>query len=210
MTLKGKWSKLRFWNTPDWQKLKDIEGIPAPRLRLRALEMTSYEDTRVVILGQDPYPNREHAHGLCFSVQPHVERLPISLNNVLSEYRSDLGYPRPRHGCLDLWAHRGVLMLNSALSVAEGQPESHKGLGWEKLTFEILRLLDDKDSPVVVILWGKQAQEYKATITNTNRHLVLTAPHPSPRSARLGFFGSKPFSQAAEHLGVSNTLWKLT
>lgn len=209
MTLSGKWSRLRFWKTDEWKKLKDIEGVPAPHLRLRALELTPYEDLLVVILGQDPYHNRDHANGLGFSVYPHVKRLPGSLNNIFTEYRSDLGYNYPRNGDLTEWANRGILLINSALSVGEGSANSHRGIGWEKLTYEVLRTVNDKEQPVVVILWGKQAGEYRAIINNP-KHLVLTSPHPSPLSARTGFFGSKPFSKTCDFLKVDKTLWKLT
>ncbi len=209
MTLCKEWSNLKFFKSDTWEKLKDIEGIPEPSKRLRALELCSYDETRVVILGQDPYPNGDHACGLAFSVYPHVSRLPSSLNNIFCEYRSDLGYPNPRNGDLIEWVHRGVLLLNTSLTVERGRPGSHSKLGWAKLAYEVLRKLNDKDSPVVYILWGKAAQEYKAIITN-EKHLVLTAPHPSPLAAHTGFFGSKPFSKTCTFLGVDKSLWKLT
>ncbi len=209
MTLCKEWRTLKFFKSEEWKKLKNIEGIPAPNLRLRALEECSYDETRVVILGQDPYPNGDHACGLAFSVYPHISKLPGSLNNILYEYRSDLGYDHPRSGDLSDWVHRGILLLNTSLTVERGRPGSHRDLGWSRLAYEVLKRLNEKATPVVFILWGKEAQQYKAAI-DAPQHLVLTSPHPSPLSARLGFFGSKPFSKACSHLGVDKTLWKLT
>ena len=156
-----------------------------------ALRYTSYENSRVVILGQDPYHGEGQAHGLCFSVKrgtPH----PPSLKNIFKELKDDLGVDTPESGELVGWAKQGVLLLNTTLTVREGSPQSHKGRGWEILTDKIISLMNEKDRPVVFILWGGNARTKKALITNP-QHLVLECAHPSPLSAYAGFFGSGHF-----------------
>ena len=159
-----------------------------------ALELTSYEDVKVVILGQDPYHGPNQAHGLSFSVQPGV-KIPPSLVNIYKELEDDLGYPPVSHGFLESWAKQGVLLLNTVLTVRNGQAYSHRGKGWEKLTDAIIKKLNEREKPIIFILWGKPAQE-KIKMIDTSRHIVLKGPHPSPLSAYRGFFGSKPFSSA--------------
>lgn len=163
-----------------------------------ALHMTSFHETKVVILGQDPYHGAEQAHGLSFSVQEGV-RVPPSLNNIFKELESDIGCIRPAHGCLTGWAKQGVLLLNTTLTVTEGKPKSHAGKGWETLTDAIIAALSKRETPVVFILWGSHAQSKKALI-DTTRHHIIASVHPSPLSASRGFFGTKPFSRANAYL----------
>lgn len=163
-----------------------------------AMHRTSIEDTKVVILGQDPYHNPGQAHGLSFSVLPGV-RIPPSLVNVYKELRDDLGIKRPKTGCLLPWAEQGVLLLNTVLTVRAHEANSHKNQGWEKFTDAAIRVINQKETPVVFILWGAPAGKKKKMITNP-KHLVLTSAHPSPLSADRGFFGSRPFSKTNEFL----------
>lgn len=158
-----------------------------------ALHYTPYHKVKVVILGQDPYHGPDQAHGLSFSVQPHVPQ-PPSLINIFKELQNDLGFKPPNHGYLVDWARQGVLLLNTVLTVRKGQAFSHREKGWENFTNRIIQLLNIKDSPIVYILWGRAAQN-KASMINTNKHFIVKAPHPSPLSAYRGFFGSKPFSK---------------
>ena len=160
----------------------------------RALDLTPLDQVRVVILGQDPYHGEGQAHGLCFSVMQGV-RVPPSLINIYKELESDLGLPRPSHGCLESWARQGVLLLNSVLTVEMGQAASHQGKGWEGFTDAIIRLVNERPDPVVFLLWGAYAQ-HKAGFVDASRHLVLKAAHPSPLSAHNGFLGCRHFSQA--------------
>ena len=159
-----------------------------------ALHLTPYRDVKVVILGQDPYHGPGQAHGLCFSVRAGVQP-PPSLRNIFKEMESDLGLQPPRHGCLDSWAHQGVLLLNTSLTVRAGKAASHQGKGWETFTDEVLRAVNAKPERVVFILWGATARRKKALI-DTSRHVVVESAHPSPLSASSGFFGSRPFSRA--------------
>ena len=163
-----------------------------------ALHYTSYENVKVVLLGQDPYHGPDQAHGLSFSVQPGV-RVPPSLRNMFKELKDDLGVAIPADGYLKSWADEGVLLLNTVLTVREGEAHSHKGKGWETFTDAIIQSLNAKEEPVVFLLWGRPAQS-KLPLIDTNLHHVLTSAHPSPLSARRGFFGSKPFSRTNELL----------
>ena len=163
-----------------------------------ALKYTSYENTKVVILGQDPYHGAGQAHGLCFSVKKGV-KFPPSLKNIFKELNSEFNMPEPESGELNGWAKQGVLLLNTTLTVREGVPQSHKGRGWEILTDKIISLINEKDSPVVFILWGSNARAKKALITN-KKHLILESAHPSPLSAYNGFFGCNHFALANEFL----------
>ncbi len=175
-----------------------------------ALKLTSYKDTRVVIVGQDPYHGEGEAHGLSFSVQKGV-KVPPSLQNIYKELYDDLGIPPKNDGDLTNWAKSGVLLLNAVLTVIKDTPASHRNLGWERLTNYIIRLLNEKEEPVVFILWGNFAKEKASLITNP-RHLILMSPHPSPFAARYGFFGSKPFSKTNEFLkknGLKEIDWSL-
>ena len=163
-----------------------------------ALKYTSYEDARVVILGQDPYHGEGQAHGLCFSVKEGVA-FPPSLKNIFKEIKESLGIDIPASGELVGWAKQGVLLLNTTLTVREGAPQSHKGRGWEILTDRIIELMNEKERPVVFMLWGGNARAKKSLITNS-QHLVLECAHPSPLSAYAGFFGSNHFGKANEYL----------
>ena len=167
-----------------------------------ALKYTSYEDARVVILGQDPYHGEGQAHGLCFSVTEGTP-FPPSLKNIFKELNDSLGIEIPKSGELVGWAKQGVLLLNTTLTVREGLPQSHKGRGWEILTDKIIELMNEKERPVVFMLWGGNARAKKALITN-KRHLVLECAHPSPLSAYAGFFGSNHFAKANEYLTSMN------
>ncbi|WP_341902059.1 uracil-DNA glycosylase [Fluviicola taffensis] len=158
-----------------------------------AFDSCPFDQIKVVILGQDPYPTRGHAHGLCFSCDSHVRPLPKSLQNIFKELEDDLGIPAPPNGDLNHWANQGVLLLNSILTVREGQPLSHANQGWEKFTDEVIQKINDELEGVIFVLWGSPAQA-KAARVDQNKHIVLKAPHPSPLSAYRGFFGSKPFS----------------
>ena len=176
-----------------------------------ALRYTAYKDTKVVILGQDPYHGEGQAHGLCFSVKAGV-KFPPSLQNIFKELYNEYGMPSPPTGELTGWARQGVLLLNTTLTVREGQPQSHKGHGWETLTDRIIELINEKDEPVVFILWGGNARAKKAFITN-RKHLILECAHPSPLSAYAGFFGCGHFKKANEFLlsiGKSEIDWAKT
>ena len=158
-----------------------------------ALHFTPYADVKVVILGQDPYHGPGQAHGLSFSVNPGI-KIPPSLLNIYKELNSDLGCYIPNNGYLKKWADQGVLLLNTSLTVRAGEANSHKSIGWEIFTDRIISLVNEKEDPVVFLLWGNNAIKKKNLITN-KKHLILTSAHPSPLSASRGFFGSKPFSK---------------
>ena len=163
-----------------------------------AFKYTPYENVKVVILGQDPYHEPGQAHGLCFSVKKGVPK-PPSLVNIFKELEADLGIAPPSHGCLTDWAAQGVLLLNTVLTVRRGQANSHKGKGWEIFTDRVIALLNEREKPIVFMLWGANAKSKREIITNPN-HIIITGAHPSPLSAHNGFFGSKPFSRANEIL----------
>lgn len=163
-----------------------------------ALRYTDYDKVKVVILGQDPYHGPGQAHGLSFSVKPEVE-IPPSLRNMFKELKADLGCEIPNHGYLKKWADQGVLLLNTVLTVRKGEAHSHKGKGWETFTDKVITLLNDRQEPVIFILWGKPAQS-KLKLIDESKHKIITSAHPSPLSARRGFFGSKPFSRVNEIL----------
>ena len=163
-----------------------------------ALKYTDYEDVKVVILGQDPYHEPGQAHGLSFSVKPGVPQ-PPSLVNIFKEIKEDLGIDPPNHGYLESWANEGVLLLNAVLTVRRAQANSHQGKGWEIFTDTVIKKLNERDKPMVFMLWGANARSKKAFITNP-AHLVLEAPHPSPLSAYRGFFGCRHFSRANDFL----------
>lgn len=164
-----------------------------------ALKYTPYSKVKAVIIGQDPYHGPGQAHGLCFSVKNGVTK-PPSLNNIFKELYNDLGVAIPDHGCLKHWADQGVLLLNTVLTVREGQPNSHKAKGWEILTDKVIELLNKREEPMVFLLWGANAKA-KVRFINNKNHLVLTAAHPSPLSAYNGFFGCKHFSKVNKFLG---------
>ena len=174
-----------------------------------ALHTTPYADVKVLILGQDPYHGPRQAHGLCFSVQNDVPP-PPSLVNIFKELREDIGVAIPAHGNLESWARRGVLLLNTTLTVRAGQAASHQGKGWETFTDEVIRVVNEK-SFVVFVLWGAHARKKKSLI-DTTRHAVIESAHPSPLSAHNGFFGSRPFSKINDALraaGVGEIEWNL-
>jgi len=159
----------------------------------RAFDACPFDQLKVVILGQDPYPTRGHAHGLCFSCDAHVRPLPKSLQNIFKELETDLGVKAPANGDLNFWAEQGILLLNSILTVREGNPLSHAKKGWEQFTDAVIDVINREKSGVIFVLWGSPAQS-KGAIVNTQKHHILKAPHPSPLSAHRGFFESKPFS----------------
>ncbi|UOF90694.1 uracil-DNA glycosylase [Fodinisporobacter ferrooxydans] len=163
-----------------------------------ALHLTAFSHTKAVILGQDPYHGPGQAHGLSFSVKPGVG-IPPSLQNIFRELHADIGCPIPNHGYLVKWAEQGVLLLNAVLTVRQGLPNSHKGMGWEFFTDQVIACLNQRAEPVVFILWGSQAQQKRKWI-DESRHFVIQSPHPSPLSAHRGFFGSRPFSKVNEYL----------
>jgi uracil-DNA glycosylase len=178
---------------------------------LTAFELTPFDEARVLILGQDPYHDEGQAHGLAFSVSPGV-RPPPSLVNLFKELHADLGCPIPRSGSLIPWARQGVLLLNTVLTVRAHAPGSHKGRGWETFTDAVLRALAERSEPMVFVLWGGFAQK-KARLLDTGRHTVLSSAHPSPLSARNGFFGSRPYSavnRALEARGQQPIDWSLS
>ena len=175
-----------------------------------ALKYTDYKDVKVVILGQDPYHQPNQAHGLCFSVLKGVNP-PPSLQNMYKEIHAEYGYPIPDHGELTYWAEQGVLMMNTVLTVRESQPNSHKGMGWEIFTDNVISLLNLRPEPMVFLLWGANARAKKKIITNPN-HLVLESAHPSPLSAYNGFFGNGHFKKANEFLkskGMTEIDWQI-
>ncbi|SER62610.1 Uracil-DNA glycosylase [Gracilibacillus ureilyticus] len=180
------------------EEYKQFTVYPSMEDIFNALHYTPYEKVKVVILGQDPYHGPNQAHGLSFSVKPEVA-IPPSLRNIFKELADDMGYPIPKHGYLTKWAKQGVLLLNNVLTVRAGEAHSHKGMGWERFTDEVIMSLNDREKPVVYILWGAAAQK-KQAIIDTSKHFIITSPHPSPLSARRGFFGSKPFSRANDLL----------
>lgn len=163
-----------------------------------ALKLTAYNDVKVVLLGQDPYHGAGQAQGLCFSVADGV-RQPPSLQNIFKELNNDLGYAPPANGSLIKWAQNGVLLLNTVLTVREGQANSHKGKGWEQFTDRVIMLLNEREQPLVFLLWGANAKAKRELISNPH-HLILQAAHPSPLSAASGFFGCRHFSRANEFL----------
>lgn len=165
-----------------------------------AFRITAYDNVKVVILGQDPYHGNGQAHGMSFSVKPGV-RIPPSLRNMLKELEDDLGCPFPTNGYLEKWAKQGVLLLNTVLTVRTGAANSHKGMGWETYTDAVIQKLSDRQKPVIFVLWGKPAQS-KIKLIDTEKHMIITAPHPSPLSAHRGFFGSKPYSRINAQLAA--------
>ena len=180
------------------KRREEVRVFPEEKNVFRALELTPFESVKVVILGQDPYHGFGQAHGLSFSVQKGIP-LPPSLKNIYKELQEDIGGGLPTEGDLSHWAKQGVLLLNTVLTVEEGNANSHKGKGWETLTNRLIESLNELNHPVIFILWGKPAQDKEKLITNPS-HVILKAPHPSPLSAYRGFFGSKPFSKVNEIL----------
>lgn len=208
---------------PEWEKhyyknlrkqlideYKNYKVYPDMYDIFNALKSVSYEDCKVVILGQDPYHGEGQAHGYSFSVKKGV-RIPPSLLNIYKEMHYDIGTFIPDNGYLKKWADQGVLLLNTSLTVRAKSPNSHKNLGWEILTDRIIKILNDRQKPMVFILWGRNAQAKELLITNS-KHLIIKSTHPSPFSAHRGFFGSKPFSQTNNFLksiGDSPIDWQI-
>lgn len=198
------------WNSPGFNNFYhkilheyDIKTIYPPKDYIfNALKLTSYKDTKVVIVGQDPYHGEHQAHGLSFSVQKGV-KVPPSLQNIYKELYDDLGVPIRNDGDLTGWEKQGVLLLNAVLTVEKDKAASHRNWGWELLTDYIIKVLNMKEEPVVFILWGNFAKEKAKLITNPH-HYIITSPHPSPFSAYSGFFGSKPFSKTNDYLVKNN------
>lgn len=220
IVLNNDWDdKLKIiWNSPNFENfMAYIEKeynektiYPKKEDIFNALKITSFKNTKVVIIGQDPYHEPGQAHGLSFSVQDNV-KIPASLKNIYKELNSDLGIEIPLTGNLTKWAEQGVLLLNSSLTVVKGKANSHKNIGWNRLTDYVIKKLNEKDTPVVFILWGNDARAKKELITNSN-HLIIESAHPSPLSASRGFFGSKPFSKANDFLeskGLGKIDWSL-
>jgi len=181
------------------EKAKGKVILPESKLWFNALNSTPFDQVKVVILGQDPYPSRGHAHGLCFSVQEGVKPLPKSLLNINKELQDDVNIDNSHTGYLQPWAAQGVLLLNAVLTVEQGRSNAHQGRGWEFFTDAIIQQLNEQKENLVFILWGAYAQK-KGGFIDQGKHCVLKAPHPSPLSAHRGFFGSKPFSQANAYL----------
>ncbi|WML89277.1 uracil-DNA glycosylase [Thiothrix lacustris] len=206
---------------PYWQTLQDFLTreqaagktlLPPETMRFNALQATALDKVKVVILGQDPYPTIGHAHGLAFSVLPDVKPLPRSLQNINKELLEDVGVDNRQTGCLQAWADQGVLLLNTVLSVEAGQAGSHQKQGWERFTDAVIQAVNQQAQPVVFVLWGGHAQK-KAALIDASRHLIIQSAHPSPLSARRGFFGSKPFSRANAFLqtqGREGIDWRIS
>lgn len=208
----------REYNKEYYQKLRAILAneynkytvYPDMYNIFNAFKYTPYSNVKVVILGQDPYHNVGQAHGLAFSVQPDVD-IPPSLKNIFKEMHDDIGFTIPDNGCLTKWAENGVFLLNTSLTVRAHSPNSHKNIGWETFTDNIISELNDRNDPIVFLLWGSNARS-KANLITNDKHLVLQAPHPSPLSAYNGFFGCKHFSKTNDFLkSIGKSIdWSLT
>lgn len=203
---------------PYFQKLQQFVGserqqhtiFPPEEQVFAALDITPFDRVSVLILGQDPYHDVGQAHGLCFSVQPGI-KTPPSLVNIYKELASDVGFRIPNHGYLTPWAEQGILMLNAVLTVRAHTANSHKNKGWETFTDAVIEKVNEKESPVVFVLWGAYAQK-KVKLIDAQRHVIIQSAHPSPLSARNGFFGSRPFSAintALRDAGKPEIDWQL-
>ena len=204
--LKEEFRKPYFERLEEFLRQEYAEKIVYPNKDdiFSALQLTAYKDTKVVILGQDPYHGAGQAHGLSFSVNPEV-RIPPSLRNIYQELHSDLGCSIPNNGYLQKWAEEGVLLLNTVLTVREGEPHSHREKGWERFTNKVISLISEREKSVAFVLWGRPAQS-KIDLIDTRKHKVIKSPHPSPLSAYRGFFGSGPFSKVNDFLiGIGET-----
>jgi uracil-DNA glycosylase len=177
----------------DQRQAFPLKIYPSEEQVFAALECTPFEEVNVLLLGQDPYPGEGMAHGLCFSVNGTVRKIPASLKNIFKEMQTDLGCAIPNNGCLAPWARQGVLMLNTILTLRAGEPLSHKRRGWETFTDQIIRKVNAKPAPVIFVLWGRPAQA-KIELIDTSRHVIVQGAHPSPLSAKA-FFGTRPFSK---------------
>ncbi len=210
--LKDEFNKAYFSKLIDFvkQEYKENHCLPRGSEIFNAFNHTPFDDVKVVILGQDPYPTPGHAHGLCFSVQEHVKPFPASLKNIFQEIKSDLGTEFPENGSLIRWADQGVLLLNAVLTVQAGQPRSHQGKGWEKFTNAVISKLSDNKENLVFLLWGGDAKK-KMPLINKAKHQIFTSGHPSPLSANRGYwFGNKHFSKTNNFLqskGLKEIVW---
>ncbi|MEW5568934.1 uracil-DNA glycosylase [Rossellomorea marisflavi] len=192
---KDYYRSLREWLKKEY----DEHTVYPPMFEIfNAFHYTSYDNVKVVLLGQDPYHGPNQAEGLSFSVKKGV-KIPPSLRNMYKELESDIGCPVPEHGSLVKWAKEGVLLLNTVLTVRDGETHSHRNNGWERLTDHVIKTLNDRDKPIVFILWGKPAQA-KEKLIDQSVHFIIKSPHPSPLSAHRGFFGSKPYSRTNQFL----------
>jgi uracil-DNA glycosylase len=214
------WRKLLKGET-DKQYFKDLQGFlekeyetetvyPPVKDVFASMKYTTYEEVNVLLLGQDPYPGANQANGLSFSVRPGVP-IPASLRNMFTELQSDVGFDIPNNGSLESWAKQGVLLLNAVLTVRAGEPNSHKDKGWEIFTDAVIRKVNEKESTVVFVLWGKYAQK-KVSLIDTSRHKIVKCAHPSPLSASHGFFGCRPFSKinaALKAAGKPEINWQI-
>lgn len=192
------------------EEYKDKVIYPKQNEVFNAFRYTDFDNVKVVILGQDPYHGPNQAEGLSFSVSDDVLK-PPSLKNIFKELESDLGIPFPKHNSLKPWTKQGVLLLNAVLTVEEHKPASHKGKGWETFTDDVIEILNKREKPIVFILWGAFARSKKSLITN-KQHYIIESAHPSPFSARNGFFGSKPFSKTNDFLrknGLKEIDWRV-
>lgn len=198
--LKGEFEKKYYINLRKFliDEYKSSTVFPDMYNIFSALKYTSYKDTKILILGQDPYHGDGQAHGLAFSVKPNV-KIPPSLLNIYKELKQDIGCFIPNNGYLVPWAEQGVLLLNTALTVRAHEANSHRNKGWETFTDKIISILNDREDPVIFVLWGNNAKK-KMELIDKNRHYILYAPHPSPLSASRGFFGCKHFSKINEIL----------
>jgi uracil-DNA glycosylase len=219
-SISNSWQKVltEEFDKPYFQELKSFLTeerqtqtiLPSEQDIFSAFELTPYEKVNVLLLGQDPYHDNNQAHGLCFSINPGI-KTPPSLLNIYKELRDDLGLKIPNNGYLINWAEQGILMLNAVLTVRLHTPNSHKNKGWETFTDAVISKVNQKPDPVVFVLWGKYAQK-KLKLIDTTRHLVIQSAHPSPFSARNGFFGSKPFSAinaALNSVGKPEINWQI-
>ncbi len=210
--LQDEFEKEYFKNLVDFVKreYRQYTCFPKGSEIFNAMNYTPFDEVKVVIMGQDPYPNPGHAHGLCFSVQEHVKPFPPSLINIFKEIETDMGTPFPENGSLIRWAEQGVLLLNAVLTVRKGQPRSHQGKGWEIFTNEIIKKISQEKENVVFLLWGGDAKRKKSLI-DSSKHLILESGHPSPLSANRGYwFGNKHFSKTNNFLqskGLKEIVW---
>ncbi|MBE3569747.1 MAG: uracil-DNA glycosylase [Bacillales bacterium] len=210
--LEGEFEKEYYQRLREFLKKEYKTKIVYPDMYdiFNALHYTPYENVKVVLLGQDPYHGPNQAHGLSFSVKPHVP-IPPSLKNIFQELHDDLGCYIPNNGCLIPWARQGVLLLNTVLTVRQGEAHSHRGKGWEQFTDRVISLINHRKKPAVFILWGRPAQS-KLPLIDEAKHFIIRSPHPSPLSANQGFFGSRPFSKANRFLreiGETEIDWQI-
>jgi uracil-DNA glycosylase len=200
---KDYFSKLSSQINDCYSESNSINYLPEYNEIFKAFNLCTLDNLKVVIIGQDPYPNKTHAHGLCFSVKPDVKPFPKSLNNVFKEIKSDLDIDVPENGNLSRWAKQGVFLLNTILTIEEGITNSHKNIGWENFTDEVIKVISMEKENVVFLLWGSQAHK-KESLIDLNKHFILKSVHPSPLSAYRGFTGCKHFSRTNTYLLENN------